>query len=363
MLIGLASGHEAALALVVAHGLHFLESHAGQLAVRVLEGLRHEVIEDRNALVLGVFLFPGRRFHFLEARAHDDFHVLAAETLRRPAAVHGGIAASQHDHAFADLVGVAEGNGRQPVDADMDVLCRFLAPRNIEIAPARRPRADEDRVIALLDQLFHAVDFHTALEFDAEIQDVAHLFVDHFHRQAEARNLRPDHSARARVLIEYGNLVAERRKVARDGERRRPGADARDLPAVFLRGGLWHLSLHVALVVGSDALQAADRHRFRLLAVVFLDAAAPAGRLARAVAGAAENSRKNVGVPVDHVGVVVTPCGDQPDVFGDWCMGRTGPLAIYDFVKILGRTDISRFQNSFPPCQGCLFSFRSAQRP
>src|SRR6185295_4792248 len=103
------------------------------------------------------------------------------------------------------------------------------------------------------------------------------------------------------------------------------------------------------LVVGGDALQAADRNGFGFFAVVFLDAPAPAGGLAGTVAGAPENSRENVGVPVDHVGVVVTPCGDQADVFGDWSMGRAGPLAIYDFVEVFGYTDISRFQNRFPP--------------
>src|SRR5207244_10144354 len=216
---------------------------------------------------------------------------------RGPAAVHGGVAAAQHDHALADLVGVAEGHGGQPVDADVDVLRGFPAPGNVEIAPARRARADEDRVIALLDQLFHAVDFHTAPEFDSEIQDVAHFLVDHFHRQAEARDLRPDHAARARVLVEYGDVVAERREVARDGERRGPGADARDPFPVFLRGGLGHPRLDVALVVGGDALQAADRHGLGLLAVVLLDAAAPAGGLAGTVAGAAENSGKDLRVP------------------------------------------------------------------
>src|SRR5204863_3615459 len=348
-LVRLTRGNEAASPFLVTHRFHLLECHAGELAVVVLESLGHQVIQDGNALVLRVLFLPGRRLHLLEARAHDHLDVFAAEALRGPAAVHGGVAAAQHDHALADLVGVAEGHGGQPVDADVDVLRGFPAPGNVEIAPARRARADEDRVIALLDQLFHAVDFHTTLEFDAEIEDIAHLLVDHFHRQAEARDLRPDHAARARILVEYGDVVAERREIARDGERRGPGADAGDALAVRLRGGFWHLRLDVALVVCGDALQAADRDGLGLLAVVFLDAPAPAGGLAGTIAGATENSGKNVGMPVDHVGVVVTPCGDQADVFGDWGMGRTGPLAIYDFVEILGCTDISRLQNTFPP--------------
>ena len=86
------------------------------------EFLRHEEIEDRDVFVHGVFLFPGGRLHLLEARAHDDFHVLAAEPARGAAAIHRGVAAAEHDDALADLVDVAERDARQPVDADMDVL-------------------------------------------------------------------------------------------------------------------------------------------------------------------------------------------------------------------------------------------------
>jgi len=86
--------------------------------------------------------------------------------------------------------------------------------------------------------------------------------------------------------VEYGDVVTQRREIARDGERRGAGADAGDAPAVFLCGGLRHPRLDVTLVVGGDALQAADRDGFRLLAVIFFDATPPARRLARAVAGA-----------------------------------------------------------------------------
>jgi hypothetical protein len=77
----------------------------------------------------------------------------------------------------------------------------------------------------------------------------------------------------------------------------------------FFSGALGgHAALTVALVVGGDALQAADRDRLRCRFVVFLDAAAPAGGLAGAVAGAAQDAREDVRLPVDHVGVAVAPC-------------------------------------------------------
>ena len=83
MLIRLAGGHQLAAALGVVFGLHLLEGDAGELAVLVGEFLRHQVIVDRDALVHGVFLFPRRRLHFLEAGAHHHLHVLAAEPARR----------------------------------------------------------------------------------------------------------------------------------------------------------------------------------------------------------------------------------------------------------------------------------------
>src|SRR5438105_3827536 len=106
----------------------------------------------------GVFLFPGRRLHFLETRAHDDLHVLAAHPPRRAAAVHGSVAAAQHDHPLADLVDMTERDIRQPIDADVDVRRRLVSSGNIEIAPAGRARADEYCVEVLGEEGLEAVD-------------------------------------------------------------------------------------------------------------------------------------------------------------------------------------------------------------
>ena len=81
----------------------FSNDDAGQLAVLVRERLRHEVVVDRDALVHRVFLLPRRRLHLVEAGAHDDLHVLAAQAPRAAAAVHRGVAAAEHDDALADL--------------------------------------------------------------------------------------------------------------------------------------------------------------------------------------------------------------------------------------------------------------------
>jgi hypothetical protein len=73
-------------------------------------------------------------------RTHD-LHILAAEAARGAAAVHGGVAAAEHDDALADLADVAEGHARQPVDADMDAggglapagECRGRGPRGAPV--------------------------------------------------------------------------------------------------------------------------------------------------------------------------------------------------------------------------------------
>ncbi len=287
----------------------------------------------------GVLLFPGRRLHFFEAGAHDDFHVLAAEPARGPAAIHGGIAAAEHDDALADLVDVAERDAGQPVDADMDILGRFLAAGNVEIAAARRAAADEHRIEIFGEQRLHAVDALAADEFDAEIEDVTAFLVEHCFRQAEFRNLRAHHAAGQRVLVEHDAFVTHRGKIARDRQRRRATADKGDAPAVLVLGRLGQAGADIVLEVGGNALEPADRDR------LLLHAAAAAGRLARPVAGAPQHAGKHVGFPVDHVGVAVAARRDQTDVFRNRRVRRAGPLAIHDLVEIIRDRNVGRFHS------------------
>ncbi len=218
----------------------------------------------------------------------------------------------------------------------------FLAAGNVELAPARRARADEDRVVALGQQRLQAVDALAEAQLDAHVGDVAAFLVDDRFGQAEARDLGAHHAAGLGVAVEHDEVVAQRRQVARHGERGRAGADrARRACRSSVVGDARQAVADVVLVVGGDALQAADRDR------LLLDPAAPAGRLARAVAGAAENAGKDVRLPIDHVGVGVAPGGDQADIFGHRRMRRAGPLAIDDLVEIVGRGNIGRLQRAF----------------
>ena len=108
-------------------------------------------------------------------------------------------------------------------------------PGNVEVAAARRAGADEDRVVAFREDAGEAVDALAEARLDAaHAEDVADLFVDHGFRQAEAGDLAAHHAAAARLRIVEDELVAERREIARDGQRGGSGADQRDALAVPL---------------------------------------------------------------------------------------------------------------------------------
>ncbi len=239
---------------------------------------------------------------------------------------------------------VFEIHRRQPVQTDVDVLRRFGSTGQIQIASARRAAADEDRVVVLREQIAHRFDARVASEIDAEIEDVADLFVDHFFGQTETRHLRAHEPAAFLFGFENGDVIAERREITRDGQRRRPRAHAGDAFSVLVHRRFRHARFHggVVFVVGGDALQSADRNRLGFARVVFLDAAASARGLARAIARAPENSGKHIRFPVDEISVRIMPGGDKSDVFRNRGVRGTGPLTIDDFMEVVGNTNIGR---------------------
>ncbi len=187
----------------------------------------------------------------------------------------------------------------------------------------------------------------SAAKIDAEIDDVPDLLVDHRLGQAKLRNLAADHAAGAGVAVVHDALVTERREIAGDGQRCRSGADQRDPLAVPARQ-LGQAFADIVLQVGRDTLKAADRDRLGLdraaVGLSFLDAASATCRLARTIAGPAQNAGKDVRLPVDHVRVAVATRRDQPDVFRNGRMGWTRPLAVDDLVEVVGGCDVRRFQ-------------------
>jgi len=342
--IRLAGGHQGAPAFFVVDGTHDLERHAGELAVRVLEALGHVIVQDRNALVNGIFLLPRRGFHLFEAAAHDDLDVGAPQPARGAAAVHRRVATAQDDDPGRHAGDVSERHRREPVDADVDVLGRLATPWHVQIASTRRAATDKHGVKALFEQAPHRLDAFAATEPHPHVEDVAGFLVDDRFGQAKAGNLGPDETAGLGFAIEHRDLVTQRRQIARHGQRRRPCPNASHTFAVGRRNG-GHARLDVGLVVRGHPLQAADGHRLGSSPVVFFHPAAPTSRFARSVARSSEHARKNVGHPVDHVGVAVATLADQPDVLRHGCVGRTGPLAIDDLVEIVRSAGVCWLQD------------------
>src|SRR2546426_12241808 len=96
---------------------------------------------------------------------------------------------------------MAERHRGQPVDADVDVLRAVLPPGEVEVAAARRARADEQDIIALARQFLHG-SYFSMYERNPQAEDITHFLVDHLKRQAKTRALRPNHTAGARILVE-----------------------------------------------------------------------------------------------------------------------------------------------------------------
>src|SRR5690349_10768254 len=117
----------------------------------------------------------------------------------------------------------------------MNICRRFLPPRNVKVAPARRAGADKHGMKRLIQERPHAVDALAEPGLDPKIEDIAGFLVDHLLGQPEAGYLAPDHAARARLAVEQDEFVAEWREVARNGERGRARADQRDPLTVRLR--------------------------------------------------------------------------------------------------------------------------------
>ena len=114
------SGHGAGLLAVRLAPLESLELHADELAVLDHEPLRRVILDDVDAFFLRVLELPWRRLEVRARATRDDLRVDAAEPPRRAAAVHGGVADADDQHARAILLDVTEVHGAEPLDADVD---------------------------------------------------------------------------------------------------------------------------------------------------------------------------------------------------------------------------------------------------
>ena len=130
-----------------------LERHAFQLSVLDDESLRRVVHDDLDVLLLRILELPLGGLEEAPGLARHHLHVLRAEPERRTAAIHGGVADADDQHALADLVDVLESDRFEPGDADVDPV-RVLAARKVQFLALRRAGADEHGVESALVQQF-----------------------------------------------------------------------------------------------------------------------------------------------------------------------------------------------------------------
>jgi hypothetical protein len=99
----------------------------------------------------------------------------------------------------------------------------------------------------------------------------------------------------------------------------------------------------IAFVVCGHSFESANGNRF------LFNPDPTARRFTRSVASPSENSRKNIGFPIDHIGFGKFFGGNQPDILGNRCVGRTGVLAIHYFMVVFRIFGIGRLhgQNGF----------------
>ena len=223
--------------------------------------------------------------------SRDDLDVLRAEPQRAATAVHRRVADADDQHALADGVDVPERDRAEPIDADVNAIAHVAAGQH-QVLALRRATADEHGAKTLVEQRSHARHGRIRLDLYAEPRDITDLFVEHFGRQAKRRYVRAHEPAGSIHGFEDHAVVAERCQVVGDGERCAAGSDQRDAPAVLALRWRRQAALDVAAIIRRDTLQAADRDG------LLLDAPAPASGLAGPVAHAAQDSGKNIRLPI-----------------------------------------------------------------
>ena len=242
---------------------------------------------------------------------------------------------------------MAEHHSGQPVDAHVNPRVALAAAGQVgQVTAARGAGADEDGVVVLGQQRLETP--HPVVEtgVHAHVEDGLHLAHEHRLGQAERGQLAAHEAAALLLVVVEVDRVAERQQVAGHGERGRATADEGDALAVFLRRHRRHKGQVRVAVVGAEPFQPADGHRLPL------HPAAPAGRLAGPVADPAEHPGKDVGHPVEPVGLVITFFADQADVLRHRGVGRAGVLAVDHLVEVFRVVGIGRLHGETPGWQG-----------
>ncbi len=180
-----------------------------RLAVLNDERLGSMIDDDLDFFRLGVFEFPLGSLEELTRLARHDFHVFRAEPQGTAAAIHRRIADTDDQNLLADLVDVAERDGFEPGNADMNAV-GIVAAGQLEFLALGRARAYEHGVELFgLQQLPHALDGRIQAQVRAHVDDVADFLVEHLRGKPECRNIGAHQSAGHGVLFKDGDLIAQ----------------------------------------------------------------------------------------------------------------------------------------------------------
>ncbi|OPZ20292.1 MAG: hypothetical protein BWZ10_00699 [candidate division BRC1 bacterium ADurb.BinA364] len=327
-----------------------------------------------HAFLLRVVNFLDSRRHLLHRAAIDDRH-FGPKPQRRARRIHRHIAASDDSHALAtdrrrvvigELIRFHQVGARQVfvgrINADQ-VFSRDAHKRR-----QARARSDKDRMIAhFAHQLVErgvAADDEIRNELDAHALQIIDLGAHDFDRQAEFGDAIRQHAAEILQSLEHCHFMAQTAQIARYGQSGRTGADDGH-PFAGRSGQRRHFNLaRIALVIGSEPLQPADRHRLILdaddtlaLALLLLGADSPADGRQRVLL-------LNFARRFEELAFL-----DQGDEAGNVDIDRTARDAVRLFTKQaaagfelrrLGRIAVRHLVEIIYPILGRLFQHRLA---
>ena len=260
-----------------------------QLARLALQPHRGDEEVDLDALGLGRFDFLHEARHLAARAAVEHAHGLRAQPHGTAAGVHGGVAAAHDDD-------VAAHGGRRAIGELFEKLQRGRGQLFAGAAQAARALgADrQEHGVEVPPQVVQrevpAQPFAQA-EFGAQVADHLDFRIEHLPRQAKRRDAIAQHPARLRVRVKQHRAMTPAQQMMRRRQPRRPGPDDGHSPAS--RRSAWRRRLACGLggrprpplVVGSEAMQVADRERL-------LHVALPAALLAQPRANPPQRRRQ-----------------------------------------------------------------------
>src|SRR5688500_10703136 len=144
------AGHGADLLAVLLAPHELLELHADELSILDHKPPGRVILDDVDRLFLRVLELPRRRLEIGTRATRAYSRRDAAMPPRGAAAIHGGVAHADDEHAWSVPVDVPAAHGAEPLEADVDVTPCGVVPAagDVEVRAFRRDAADVHRVEA-----------------------------------------------------------------------------------------------------------------------------------------------------------------------------------------------------------------------